>query len=366
MSSSKLTLPGNVAYLVLLLTTCLAAFWGVAEFFHEGWFAPYGRYLIFYMLPWLLLAGLTLVGVRFPLVGGGLISLGGIAFAVWRGLQLRTLHVPLSLSFWITAFLLVLPGLLLLWDGWLRKGRPQAPAAVGGFKAHWRSLLPIVLPLGITLGVGTPLLVRNLKRLPLEHYGEVTVEADALRLTFAGDGPGWLYSNRHPIVFEGRTYSGLSWNEIALFGLEPIGFEGKRYGPTYAGTPESIYYATQEDFARYNLFRYINCAGTELTDTVHDCWRLPTVEEYVRIFTFRGENAGGVFDPVIGKVHYRRHAPEKEAPIWAPEQEVIYYWTATCGDRTHAYDVSYSGRVRLVLKTTCQDYRGFRAVRVPE
>ncbi len=355
-------LPGNIAYFLLLFATLVAAYWGTAEFFHEGWFSPYGKYLIFYLLPLLLLMGLTLFSLSFPGPGGIIIVLLASVFTLWRFFRLRALHLPIPASLWVVGAVLCLPGLLLLWEG-LRSGK-SAPARgeSNGWRPCLREIVLLVLSLVVLMGVGTPLLVRNLNRIPLKDFGEATIRGNGITLTFAPAGPGWLYSNRHPIEFRGKTYSGLSWNQIALFGKEPMGFEGKRYGPDYDGTPQSIYYATREDFERYNMFRYLDSSGTVLTDSLQDYWRLPTVGELVRCLIYRGKNAGGEFDPRTGKVRYLR-TPDKDAPLWAPSMEVIYYWTATSYNEELAYDIAYNGRLRRIPKTSCQDYRGFRAVR---
>ena len=206
------------------------------------------------------------------------------------------------------------------------------------------------------------MLVRNLTRVQLENFSEVKVQGNGIDATFSAKGPGWYYSNRAPLIFEGKEYAGLSYNEIALFGKEPIGFEGKNYGNDYNGSSESIYYATQQDFHEYNMFRYIDFGGVELTREIQDCWRLPSINEYVRLLKYREKNAGGFFDTQEGKAYYYM-TPDKDAPIWAPEEMVIYYWTSTSAGDTEAYDITYSGQVRKISKITKQDYRGYRAVR---
>jgi len=358
-------MPGLAGYGMLVLATAMAAFWGTAEFFHEGWFAPYGKYLVFYMLPMVLLMGLTLLALARPTAGGALIVAGAGAFTIWRYLRLRAIHAPIVPSLWIMGLVLAIPGALLLWEA--HRQRARRGAGDVGTAGPWprrRLVLALALPLAIVLAVGTPLLVRNLRRIPLRDHGPVTIRGGDLTLTFAGEGPGWLYSNRHPIVFEGKSYSGLSWNEIALFGTEPVGFEGKRYGSGYDGTASSVRNATAEEFERFNMFRYIDPGGTRLTRTVHDAWRLPTASELVAVLTRHGTNAGGRFDPDTSTARYAT-TPDKEAPLWDPAMEVIYYWTATSADPDHALDLSYSGRIRPVLKTSRQDYRGFRAVMNP-
>ena len=185
-------------------------------------------------------------------------------------------------------------------------------------------------------------------------------------MTLAPEGPGFLFSNKKPIEFDGKKYSGLSWNEIALFGKPPIGFEGKRYGSDYDKSAESIYYATQEDFFKYNMFRYIDYSGKRLKKSIQDYWRLPTIEEYVKLMVRRGKLCNGSFKRFLTKPYYKvsyEKKPDKDAPLWASNYEVIYYWTSTSFDEKRAFDIAYNGRIKIVAKTTKQDYRGFRAIR---
>lgn len=356
-----LRIPGIAGYLLMLVVTFFATMWGTVEFFHEGWFPPYTQ-AVFYSIPIVTALLATLLVTTFPRLGGTVIAVGAIAFMLWWVSRLVAQHYEIDTSLWIVGFVIILPGFLFLADGFLRsRYRYQRPKKFS-FRAYWKQTLTVVLVLVVILGFATPLFIRNINRMPLEHFSETTVEGNEITLTLAGDGPGWLYSNQHKIRFGGRERSGLSWNEIALFGMEPIGFADKRYGLFYDGTKESIYYATQEDFVKYNMFRYLNREGTELTETTQDFWRLPTAEEYARIFTRQGKNAGGTFDPETGRASYKT-TPDKEGPIWAPDMEVIYYWTSSSHDEDEAYDVTFSGDVRRVTKTTAQDYRGFRAVR---
>lgn len=354
-------LPGLIAYLLLLVSTLFAAFWGIAEFFHEGWFMPFTQF-IYYMMPFLILMSLTLVGISSPRIGGILIIVGGAAFLFWRIYRLMALHYEIRPSVWIPGLVIILTGVSFFLDGVFRKRYRYRKPTTFTFNACWKQILVVFLPVLLIFVVGTPMLIHNMNRMPLANYNEITIAGNGRTLTFAGDGPGWLYSNKHPVIFKGKMYSGMSWNEIALFGMEPVGFKGKRYGTSYNGTKESIYYATPEDFNKYNMFRYINYDGTELTETLQDHWRLATVEEYITLFTHRGKNADGDFDQSTGMARYA-HQPDKEGPIWAPVMEVIYYWTSTSFNEKYAYDIPYSGQPRRILKTTVQDYRGYRAVR---
>lgn len=353
--------PGIAAYIFMLISTLIAAFWGTAEFFHEGWFATYTTF-IYYLLPVLTLMCLTIISTFFPRLGGVIIIISGTSFTLWRLSMLIAWHKEIRPSLFITGLVIILPGFLFFLDGILKKKNKYKRSKKFSIKAFWKQSLVIVLTGLIILGLAIPMLINNLNRIPLKNYNETTIKGNNIALTFAGDGPGWFYSNKHPIIYKDKKHTGMSWNEIALFGMYPIGFENKKFGLSYKGTKKSIYYATQEDFKKYNMFRYINYEGTELTDEIQDLWRLPTIEEYVKIFSYRGENSKGFFDTTSGKAHYK-HKPDKDAPIWAHNMEVIYYWTSTSFNGKNAYDISYSGRVRYISKTTQQDYRGYRAVR---
>ncbi len=353
---------GNTtSFVILLIFVLISAWWGVAEFFHEGWFAPYGKYLIFYMLPLLLLLTVLFLSQLFPLITGGGIVLAAFAFTIWRYRMLHRLGVPLNITQLLLPLLVFsLPGILLLAEGRRRKREEKIPVGKRVKLVKRRFVLAIFLSLMILFGIGIPLLINNLNRVPLRSFTHQEIKGNNIVRIFVGKGPGWYYSNRFPFKFRGKEFSALSWNEIALFGKKPVGFEGKRFGP--GGSDKNPKYAGQKDFNEYNMFRYLSEDGTQLTDSILDIWYLPSVSEYVRLMVKRGKNAGGLFDSLKGIAEYSV-TPDKDAPLWAPDMEVIYYWTSTSADSLNAYDISYNGRVRKVIKTTKQDYRGYRAAK---
>jgi hypothetical protein len=354
-------IPGNAAYLFLLIATLLWAYWGVGEVFHEGWYPPYTQ-IVFYFIPFTALLGIMALSIYLPLAGGILVTAGGILYIVMTVIQSIRQHTSLLPSFWMAAAVIIIPGLLFIFDYVLKKRRRYREDKKTLFKRHWKMIMAVILSLVLIVSIGTPLAIRNLGRIPLDSHDGATIKGNEISLRLAGEGPGWYYSNEKPLEFMGEQYRAFSWNEVALFGMDPVGFEGKRYGPGYDGTEGSIYYATQEDFDEYNMFRYINCQGDQLLAEIQDCWRLPTAEEYVRLSAYRGENCGGHFDDNKGEAYYTR-TPDKDAPLWDPEGMVIYYWTSTYADETHSYDITYSGEVRDISKITKQDYRGWRAVK---
>jgi bifunctional DNase/RNase len=356
-----------IAFLLLFAVTILWAVWGIGEVFHEGWYQPYWH-IIFYFIPFIVIFGFAVLAIFYPLVGGILIFVGGLAYFVLFTIRAIQNHTTLEPSFFIMNIGILFTGLIFIFCYILNKKTGTVEYKWFLIKRYFplkkisKVLIIVCISLVIIISIGSPMLIRNLNRIPLENFSEVKIEGNEITVTLSAEGPGWYYSNKSPLIFNEKEYSGLSWNEIALFGKEPIGFEGKNYGKNYNGTSESIYYATQQDFDKYNMFRYINFGGIQLTNKIQDYWRLPSIDEYVRLLKYRDKNAGGFFDSQEGQAYYYR-TPDKDAPIWAPEEMVIYYWTSTSANDTESYDLTYSGEARKISKTTKQDYRGFRAIR---
>ncbi len=369
-TTTSLKILDITAFFLLLAVTVLWAVWGVGEVFHEGWYQPYWH-IVYYFIPFIAVFGFSVLAIFFPLVGGILILSGGIAYLVIFMIQSARAHQQLEVSFFLMISAVVITGLLFIFIYILKKKAGSLSYSWHVwkvFKNHpvFRRTIKIIIIAGISLvliiGIGTPMLIRNLGRIPLEDLDQVNVEGNGIEAVFAGEGPGWYFTNEKPLVYEGMEYSGLSWNEIALYGMEPVGFQDKRYGTDYDGSTDSIYFATRDDFEKYNMFRHISYDGAELTGEIQDWWRLPSADEFARLLTRVYENAGGYFDEDTKKAYYEI-APDKEAPLWAPEEMVIYYWTSTGTSKEEAYDIVYSGEVREISKITKQDYRGWRAIR---
>jgi hypothetical protein len=140
-----------------------------------------------------------------------------------------------------------------------------------------------------------------------------TVEGNGVRLTWAPAGPGW-------------PTAGVS--------LE----EAKR------------------------VCRYLSEDGLRLADEPQDIWRLPTVEEVVRSLTRHGKNAGGEWDEETHQATFRSR-PDKESPLWDPDSQIIYWWTATEVDPERVDRVAYNGYVLVVPRKMSMGSCAFRAVR---
>ena len=97
---------------------------------------------------------------------------------------------------------------------------------------------------------------------------------------------------------------------------------------------------------------------------------MPTTEEIVRSLIGEGENAGCIWDKNSGKADCIRQ-PNKDTPLWAPDEEPIYYWSADEYDEESAWYVPYTGGIRYggVIGHSPKDWgnprHGFRCVRDP-
>jgi len=355
---NKSALPGCIAFGLLVGFTTLWTFWGIAELFHEGWHYSLAGKFFQYLLPGLVCLAFTLLAITWPRAGGGLLIVAGLAFSTWwliTTLQRVAFSPAMLVSWFFFGGTLVVAGLLLLLE---HRHRQQGRAAGPPLPRPWlRRHAWYVAAVGLPLLVGVATAIPNAlvvaDRLDDGQRGERLIEGNGVRLVWAPLGPGWA------------TDHGPSWNEIALYGVPPVGLAGKRFGQdgrchkdTDLGCP------TQADLQATNLCRYLSADGLTLLDEPQDIWRLPTTAELVGSLVRDGQNAGCVWDGKPGNARCRLQ-PDKETPLWIPSAEVIYYWSSEAADAGHAYYVSYNGVVATLSKFASMDYRGFRCVREP-
>ncbi len=333
-------IPGNIAFILMLLISSLWTFWGVSEMFHEGWYRPFEW--IFFLIPSLISVSLTVVSLLFPKIGGSLIILSGMIFSVFvfsRMVQGGGFTISNFLSWLPVTLLFILIGILFVIEGFRIK--EPLEREVKWYKRYSKVIIAILIPLVIGTAAGTVSGYRYFNRYDDGYRGERIIEGYEITLTWAGDGSGWHKS----------SMGNLSWNEIALYGKGPIGFEGKRET-----------YASYEDFKRYNMFRYLNYDATELTDKVYDFWRLPTIDELTRSMYKDNKCVGCPWNGKEGIQNYKK-PPDKETPLWAPDEPVIYYMSSTEADEREYYSISYRGMVIKRDKSEALGSLGFRAVR---
>jgi hypothetical protein len=169
---------GWIGVVLVTLASSLWAWWGINEAFHEGWCKPYlwMRLLqvLAYLGPALVLCGLTLVGLRWPRLGGALFVLVGVVIAsliVYDGAHFGPV---------ITTLLTAVPALigLLFWFG-----RPEPKRLAYG--------ISLGLPILITIGFGVEPIYRVSTRFDDGDRTARLIEGNGVTLLWAPAGPGW-------------------------------------------------------------------------------------------------------------------------------------------------------------------------------
>jgi hypothetical protein len=348
-------LPGRSASFFMIFFTALWTFWGIAEMYHEGWWGTWTNRLP-YLVPIVVTLIPSLVAFRWPLVGGSLIVGIGI-FALFffsRAVALIGLGIALV-------------GAAFLVDGVVeRKAEPEATSQAQAtsrprWRRHWRNqwryLLLLGIPLVIVVGVSAYMLPIVLTRVDDGDRSARRIEGHGVTLIWAPEGPGWNW--RQP-------WGGYpSWQNIALYGVPPVGLGDKPgYGRQDDGD-EDIVFATEEDMAQTNLCRHLNAGGTALLETPQDIWRMPTTDEAVRSLGRHGENAGCTWQNEFRQQVTCDVQPKKESPLWATDHPAIYYWTADAYSEALGYFVAYNGTVNATYKTGGNPRHSYRCVRVP-
>ena len=340
---------GWLAAGLMVLITSLWAFWGAAEMAYEGWGQPFPEPLA-YFGPFAVTLALTLLALAFPRLGGALILLLGAAFTtfVFRR-QFGQMGFWGVMSWVPVTFLTLVVGFLFVWGG---RDAFHGPDAGVPSRARWRRHLPYLLALGlpllVILAVTAVMLPRNLTRVDDGFRGARLIQGNGVALVWAPLGPGWNW--RQP-------WGGYpSWDMLAWYGAPPVGL--KSGGALPSG------HATQADMDATGLCRYLDASGQQLMPEPQDIWRMPTTEEIVRSLVHHGEPAGCVWDPDRHEVRCQRR-PDKETPLWAPDQPPIYYWSGEEADAATAWYVAYSGRVASQPKDWGNPRHGYRCVRRP-
>ncbi len=348
--------PGWVGRVLLITITAFWFYWSVGEMYHEGWWGPFYIRLL-YMIPGTAFLILTLIGIKWPRIGGWLIIVIGGLFTIFF-LDISFVDGKLSIGRDMAGFMvsgpLVLLGVLLLVEAHNQKQRMAQ-----GWVPHskwWRRniwyLLAVAPPLLIFIGLSIYSLPIVLTRIDDGERGARLIEGNGVTLIWVPEGPGWNWR---------QDFGGFpSWNRIALYGLPPVGMGDK---PGYGS--EIGVFASAEDMAKYNLCRYLSEDGLTLETEPQNIWRMPSVDDYARSFARHGENAGCLWQ---GEDHDQMECnilPDKETPLWAPDLDPIYYWAAEEYDDRNAYFVSYNGWVNTAYKPGGNPRHSHRCVRDP-
>ena len=347
---------GWIGKILLIIITSFWCFWSVGEMYHEGWWGPFYIRLI-YLIPGAAFLILTLIGIKWPRIGGWLIIVIGGLFTLFF-LDISFVDGKLIIGRDLAGFLVSGP-LVFLGVLFLVEGRNQKRRIARGWVPHpkwWRRniwyLLALVPPLLILAGWSIHSLPIVLTRIDDRDRGARLIEGNGVTLIWAPEGPGWNWR---------QDYGGFpSWNMIALYGLPPVGMGDKPGYDTRNGV-----FASAEEMANYNLCLYLGEDGLTLEPEPQNIWRMPTVDEYARSLARHGENAGCMWQ---GESHDQmacERLPDKETPLWAPDLDPIYYWAAEAYNDREAYFVSYNGWVNTAYKAGGNPRHSYRCVRDP-
>lgn len=340
-------LPGWIAIAIITLLNTFWLYWGMGESFYEGWGVP--------GTPWFLFLSIgaaamlfSALAIRWPYVGGGILIAAGGAFALWwllPGIQngSYTLSTSLERLFLSGGFALV--GILLILDG--RFNPSQANPDQPWLLRHLRLVAALGLPLLTALIVAAVNLPVVLTRGDDGDRSARLIEGNGVSLIWAPAGPGWNWK---------QDFGGYpSWRALALYGLDPVGL---------ATDVKADLIATEADMAATGLCAYLSEDGAALSETPLSIWRMPTVDELARSLSLHNENAGCTWSGETGKLACALR-PDKETPLWAPDEPPVYYWAADAYDKEEAYYVSYTGFVSSQPKTWGNPRHGYRCVREP-
>jgi len=339
---------GFLAAGLMILITSLWAFWGVSELYYEAWGLPLPEPL-YYFVPFIVTLTFTLLALKWPRVGGWAIILLGSAFTIFamrpRIISGR-LTVRALLSWFPVTFLTLLVGGLFVWGGPAAFRDVKRSSDRPWWQRNLRYMLALGLPMLIILSVSVYGLPAVLARVDDGKRGARLIRGHDVQLVWAPAGPGWNW--RQP-------WGGYpSWDALAWYGLPPVGLKD--------GSALPSGHATQEDMARMGLCRYLDATGRRLMPRPQNIWRMPTTDELVRSLVYRGENAGCEWNGNLGKTTCN-HPPDKETPLWAPDQPPIYLWSGEEYDGESAFFVSYNGEVRKQPKSWGNPRHGYRCVR---
>jgi hypothetical protein len=171
----KRRIVGWIAVGLSIVITCIWAFWGIAENFHEGWYyesllSNVGLMFVQYLSPMLIFMGVTLISISWPRFGGGLHVILAL-LAAWF-FQAFTNTVM---------FLLIAPliGIGALY--WFGRPQPRKIAVS----------LAIGLPILTLIISGIKPALRVSQRIDDGFLQARLVHGNEVNLIWAPDGPGW-------------------------------------------------------------------------------------------------------------------------------------------------------------------------------
>ncbi len=224
---NRIRITGWVAVAFSIVTTCVWAFWGIIENFHEGWYfesllSNVGLMFIQYLSPMLIFMGIAVISILWPRLGA-LLHVAAALLAVWFFQAFSN----------AATFLLILPliGLGALY--WFGRPEPRKLAIS----------LAIGLPLLTLVISGIEPVLRVSQRVNDGNLQTRSVQGNGVNLIWAPDGPGW-------------PRSGSNW-----FKAQQICQHLSEDGLTPSPTPQHIWRLPTVDEAARSMARHGQNSG---------------------------------------------------------------------------------------------------------
>ncbi len=355
--------PGLLGWLLVTFVAEMATIWSSIEMFHEGWWGQVPHRFL-YLIPGFIVVLLSAIPVRWPRVGGWFLGTVGISLAFfWRKFVDSQLGLELAVPFVLGAVFFIFEGLR---QDRIERGVWLAFPLPGWYPGHSffkrpRLTLTLALPALTFIGVIAVWSVWLSARVDDGDRSMQRITGKAVDLMWAPAGPGWAHGwlqgdeKIADVEAGGPGFYNPSWNQLALYGLEPVGLKDELKSRA----------ATNEDLDEFCLCRYLSEDGTRLMDEPVDVWRLPTVQEIASSLPHHDLLADCVWDGETEGPMECEHRPDKESPLWDARRSPIYLLSASVADSARVWFVSYSGRVQKTMKNQGNPRHGFRCVREP-
>ena len=339
------SLPGWLVSVLMILMAWLWTFWGTSEMYHEGWWGQwYNRFP--YLLPVMVTALPALISFSYPVIGGSLLVLVGL-FALFF----------FKSGVVIIGAIIVFIGAGFIIDAVIKRAIVVSAEDISWWQQYWRQALLLAGSCTIFLGVSVYNLPIVLSRKDDFIRSARLIEGNHVSLIWAPAGPGWNLK---------QPWGGYpSWESLALYGVPPLGFEGKPGQSQTSDVSETGIFASVDEMAHTNVCLFLNEDGTMLEDTIQRIWRMPTTDEVVRSLVRHGQNAGCQWQGTYAQTALCDVLPDKESPLWATDLPVIYYWTADEENNRNGVFVAYNGMVNATYKKGGNPRHGYRCVKDP-
>lgn len=288
------------AIIISLSISSFWAYWGIEEFFHEGWYSDsflYALFLFFvqYLLFAIIFTILALIAMKYRRVGlGAYILLGLFSAFFFSGASFQVAYLSLAIPF-------VILGLLFYFGEFIDFKRIK--------------IIMIFLPILIIFILETPLLWRNINRVDDKNYAERLIDCQGEKIIWAGRGLG----------FPGE---GVNWTD-----------------------------------ADYTC-RHLSEDASYLADEELSIWRLPSIEEAVQCQMRNNENSSGVWNSETKKAIYEKMPDKETPLWQPSSEIIYYWTSEMSEETDEqAYIFTYDGGIFDKNIHYAPNYQSFRCIK---